>query len=141
MDSSVVGRLTLIEKLCACGQKAAPNRSICYKCRSVSIRAKNPIMDIYYALKRSAKKRNLEFSVTKEYFIPFIQNSGLLDNRGRGAEAFTIDRKKNSIGYTNDNIQILTKSQNSAKYWELYRHLHDLPNMITPGEEIIVHPF
>ena len=127
-------------KLCTCGQPAAPQRSICYKCRSAQIRTKNPIMAIYYDLRSSAKKRDYEFSVTVEYFVPLIKNSGLLNNRGRSAEAFTIDRIRNEEGYTNTNIQILPKSQNSAKYWEDYRHLHDLPTAVTIGEEVN-HPF
>lgn len=31
----------------------------------------------------------------------------------------TIDRIKNEDGYTIDNIQVLTKSENSSKYWQM----------------------
>jgi hypothetical protein len=124
-------------KTCACGKPAAPQRSICYKCRSRNIVQKNPIRALFYELRRSAKRRSYEFTLTLEFFTEFINNSDLLNNRGRGVNAYTIDRIRNEEGYTPTNIQILTKSENSEKYWEEFRQNRDLPNFIEPGEEVI----
>lgn len=126
-----------MSKLCECGNLAAPQRSVCYKCRSKNIREKNPIRAIFYELKRSAKRRGYEFTLTIEYLTKIAEEHDLLNNRGRESESFSIDRIINEKGYGNDNVQILTKSQNSAKYWADTKHLRDLDHCIEPGETFV----
>lgn len=124
-------------KMCECGKSAAKGRTICETCKSRAWREKNPIMFIWHNLKKSAKKRGYEFQLTKEYFIQFVLGSGLLENRGRSAAAFTIDRIKNHLGYTEGNIQILTKSQNTMKWHEESRlAIGSMENnVLMPGEK------
>lgn len=41
-----------------------------------------------------------------------------MEHRGRGSEDKTIDRIDNDKGYFIGNIQVLTKHDNSSKYWK-----------------------
>jgi len=127
-------------KKCACGEATAPRRTICYKCRTRGIRAKDPIRAIYYDLKRSAKKRNYEFAITLEYFKNIATEAKLVENRGRHAHSFTVDRIKNELGYIQGNIQILTRSENCTKYHDEMAELKKTMNVIIEGEEY-EHPF
>lgn len=106
-----------------CGRISAKGRKECETCKFQRFKAKNEIIIIYYNLKNSARKRSLKFNLTKEWFVKFVTNSPLLTIRGRSAEAFTIDRVDNDKGYVMGNLEIITKSANSKKYWELYRQL------------------
>lgn len=91
---------------------------------------RKPIDMCYYWLKKSAKKRNYEFTITLDWFRDWIKKSGYMEGRGRLADSLTIDRKENWRGYTPDNLQILTKSENSSKY-----HQVDLVRELGPQYE------
>lgn len=105
-----------------CHNEAAPGRKICYKCRSKEIRLKFRPQMVFYWLKQSAKKRGIEFTITKDQLIKFILENGYIQNSGRLKDHFTIDRINGSLGYSLDNIQILTRSENSAKYHSPEEH-------------------
>ncbi len=107
-------------KLCkhGCGQNSAPERNECYKCRSKGIRERKPIDVVFYWLRKSAKKRRKEFTITLPWFRQWIISTGYMVNRGRLTDNLTIDRIRNNEGYTIGNLQILTKGQNSTKYWQ-----------------------
>jgi hypothetical protein len=97
----------------------APQRRECYKCRSENIRKRKPVDMCYYWLKKSAKKRHYEFSITLDWFREWVKQNGYMEGRGRTADGLTVDRIRNEEGYTPDNLQVLTKSDNSSKYWNL----------------------
>ena len=132
-----------MKKVCkhkGCDSAPAFGRNECYKCRSRGIMARKPIDMCFYFLKKSAKKRGLEFSIELKWFKDWVLKSDYMERRGRSAESLGIDRIKNELGYTMTNIQILTKSENSAKYWAEFRENLINNNYAVPGE-IIVHPF
>ncbi len=97
---------------------AAYQRTVCNTCRSRKWNAKNPIRKAWHNLKRSAKKRNYPFELPYENFYAFAVSTGYDKNRGRTKEAMVIDRINNDQGYTMTNIQVITKSSNSTKYWK-----------------------
>ncbi len=103
----------------------APQRRECYKCRSRNIVARKPGDMCYYWLKKSAKKRHYEFTITLPWFRNWVASTGYMKNKGRMADSLTIDRIRNEEGYTVDNLQILTKSENSTKFWaeDFYKEL------------------
>lgn len=104
-----------------CRNKPAPNRKECYRCRSYNYRQKFELDFIYYWLKQSAKKRNLEFDLIKEDFKKFVIETGYVKTRGRFSEQTNIDRIDNLKGYITGNIQVLNKIKNIEKYY------NDLP--------------
>lgn len=106
-----------------CGKESAKNRRECNKCKSANWRKKNPILAIWFEIKRSAKRRNLDFNLEYNWFSDFVNNSPLLEIRGRSAESYSIDRKENDKGYIMGNLQVISKSENSKKYHELFRQL------------------
>lgn len=128
----------MIEKPCGegCGRPAAPSRPTCYTCKSKLWREKNPIAYVYNNLKKSAKKRKYDFTITLKYFTKLVIKEKLMENRGRSAESFTVDRIKNHLGYIPGNLQIMTKSDNTKKWHEEQRKAHDLENVLKPGETV-----
>lgn len=98
-----------------CRKSAAPKKNYCHKCRQAKWRANNPMRSSYKNLKDNAKRRGKEFTLTFEQFSKFAIEVNLIGKSGRHAEAYTVDRVDNEKGYTIDNIQMLTKSENSSK--------------------------
>lgn len=99
-----------------CGGKAAEGRNECYKCRSRLIRERKPVDICFYHLKKSAKKRGLEFSLDLPWFKNWVIGTEYMLLKGRKSESLNIDRIENLLGYTKNNIQILTKHDNVCKY-------------------------
>ncbi len=105
------------EELCVqCGIKPrAKKKRKCNGCRSLNYRTKFPERKAFYDLRSSAKKRNLEFTLTLSEFIDLVIPTGYMEKRGRFYDSLTIDRKKNKLGYTRENVRVISKSINSAK--------------------------
>lgn len=76
----------------------------------------NPLRYAYQSLKDNAKRRGKPFDLTFEQFKSFCSKTSYIQNRGRLAGSFHIDRKNEDEGYTLDNIQVLTNSENVRKY-------------------------
>ena len=69
----------------------------------------------YTKLKANAKQRGKEFTLTKEEFEAFCNETKYLELKGKSADSYTIDRIDASKGYSIDNIQILTLRANGLK--------------------------
>jgi hypothetical protein len=67
-------------------------------------------------LKSNAKRRGKTFELTFAEFKQFATNTNYMFGKGRKAESFHIDRKNETKGYSSDNIQVLTNSQNVKKF-------------------------
>ena len=78
---------------------------------------------LYNRLKSSAKKRNIEFSltVTDMYYIDYplicpILNIPMKFNKGKVEDnSYSVDRIDNTLGYSLDNIQIISYKANILK--------------------------
>ena len=78
---------------------------------------------LYNRLKSSAKKRNIEFSltVTDMYYIDYplicpILNIPMKFNKGKVEDnSYSVDRIDNTSGYSLDNIQIISYKANILK--------------------------
>lgn len=79
-------------------------------------RKANPLKYAFRALKDNAKQRGKVFELTFEQFKDFAVKTDYINKRGRTAQAYHIDRKREEEGYTFDNIQVLTNSENVKKY-------------------------
>lgn len=67
-------------------------------------------------IKKSAKKRNIPFDLPLEEFREFVNKNGYMENKGRFSNQMSIDRIIPELGYIMDNIQVISKSDNSKKY-------------------------
>lgn len=100
-----------------CNNKPARYRKICHKHISDKFKEDNPIGFAFKVLKNNAKRRKISVEITKDEFTKWCIENDYIRLKGRFKDSLTIDRKISSIGYTYENMQILTNSQNVRKMW------------------------
>lgn len=88
----------------------------CSKCKSRKYRENNPERCVYLNLKSNAKRRGKEFDISFDDFLKFAIDTDYFKKRGIKKKSLHIDRIDESRGYTIDNIQTLTNSNNVKKY-------------------------
>lgn len=99
-----------------CHNKARKHRHFCSACSQRKTRAKNKIKYAWNVLKTNAKRRGKLFDLTFEQFQQFAIETEYLTKKGIHKTSYHIDRINENIGYTIDNLQLLTNSQNVKKY-------------------------
>ena len=87
----------------------------CHRCKKRIDRERYPERAAYQHLKDNAKRRGKEFDLTFEQFKQFAIETEYITKKGKKKHSLSIDRRDNDKGYTIDNIQVLTLSQNSRK--------------------------
>ena len=105
-----------------CGNKARKGRRKCNTCISREWRKNNPIKAAYHNLKSNAKRRGKDFDLTFEQFKLFVIKMDYIRLKGIKAECYHIDRIDENKGYSIDNIQLLTNSDNVKKYAKLVKN-------------------
>lgn len=78
-------------------------------------RQAHPIRAAYLNLKHNARRRGKEFSLTLEEFETFARKIILHYGKKRDCNTWSIDRIDPRRGYSLDNIQTLTLSENTRK--------------------------
>jgi hypothetical protein len=111
-----------------------PGPGYCSTCRVKKWRKENPVKYAYNNLKKSAQNRNLLFTITFEDFKEWCVKVDYIGRKGRGAQAYTVDRIHNDIGYHLDNIQVMKKRDNVTKFFSYdYRtkraYTYELPEI------------
>lgn len=96
-------------------RKQAKDGSLCYSCAKRKYKQNHPVKYAYNTLKQNAKRRGKVFELTFEQFQEFCIKYDYIQGKGVTKESYSIDRIDNSKGYTIDNIQILSVSENSRK--------------------------
>ena len=106
------------KKLC-CAYRCLNTRSkkdrFCPKHRHRFNKENNPLNYVFYIWKSNCKRRGKTNSVTLEEFKLFCEQTGYLDSKGRKSTSLTIDRIKSSEGYSIENMQVISLSENSSK--------------------------
>lgn len=88
----------------------------------------NPFTHAYRMLKCSAKNRGIPFSLTKQQFKKFCDETGYLMVKGKRSSDQTVDRIDNNKGYEDGNIQMLSSKSNIQKFREeLEQKLDEAP--------------
>jgi hypothetical protein len=87
----------------------------CPCCAKRIYRAKYPMKAAYQNLRSNAKRRGKEFTITLQDFEAFCTRTQYITYKGKTKDSFSIDRPKNHLGYTPDNMEILTLQNNSLK--------------------------
>lgn len=88
---------------------------LCYKHKDQLYRERNPEKHLFNNLRKSAKRRGIEFVLTFAEFLAFSKDKGYLDKHGKGKDDLAIDRLDVNKGYELGNIQVITASENTAK--------------------------
>lgn len=94
----------------------------CTKCRRRRHKKANPLRYHYDLFRQNAKTHGKDFDLTFKEYCDFALEHKLLDNKGRKKTSLTVDRINSAIGYTADNIQILTLQENSRKGYAYGNH-------------------
>lgn len=90
----------------------------CYVCEYNSRKAKDIYRWSYDTHKKNAKRRGIPWRLSFKNFKAFAIKTELLLGSGRTKESLSIDRKDQTKGYTKNNIQVMTVSDNVKKYIE-----------------------
>lgn len=98
-----------------CRKKKSDKSSYCRQCRYQLEKDKDLVAWSYRCLKANSKRRGKDFTLTLDEFRQFCYETHLMVNRGKKSTSFSVDRIDNSKGYSIDNIQVLTLSQNTQK--------------------------
>lgn len=101
-----------------CKNSSGKGNRFCFKHKREWQKINNPLRYWFDVLRQNAKRRAKEFTLTIEEFKEFCEREKYLEYKGRAnAGNYTIDRRNDKLGYTKDNIFVLTLSQNSRKRW------------------------
>jgi len=101
----------------ACFNKPVRKKGgLCHKHYARKLKGRDPVYDRYNNFKTNALKRGKEFQITLKQFRDFCKETGYILTKGKRGQNATIDRIDNTLGYTIDNIQILTLRANVKKY-------------------------
>lgn len=90
--------------------------SYCHSCHKRRYKERHPERYAYQTLRNNARRRGHAFDLTLEQFVQFAFKTGYMAGRGRYKESLHIDRIDETGGYTIDNIQVLTNTENVRKY-------------------------
>ena len=90
-------------------------RKLCPSCHQRDMRRRHPMYYAFDNLRCNSKRRGIPFSLTFEQFKKFAVATDYIQNKGTTKNSYSIDRIKNELGYTVDNIQILTVGANASK--------------------------
>ncbi len=100
-----------------CNNKKRTRDKFCSKHRHRRTKERDLVGYKYWILKSNATRRKKEFSITLAEFRQWCKETNYHNLTGRSGDSATIDRIDDSKGYSIDNIQILTLSENSRKLW------------------------
>ncbi len=85
-------------------------------------RANNVLLTVFKGIKHRAARKKVPFTISFEFFERWVLENRYLNDRGKECLCLHIDRKIPSLGYTEDNIQVLTCTENTAKgNWERHQ--------------------
>ena len=100
-------------KFCRGHSTASGHSKYCGKCRSRRWAKNRPAEYAFKNLRVRAKQRGKKFTLTIVQWREFWNANNLGELRGKTKNNLTVNRKDNRIGYTADNIEAITLSQNS----------------------------
>lgn len=90
--------------------------SYCHRCHKRRYKERHPERYAYSNLRGNAKRRGKVFELTFEQFLQFVVKTNYMVSKGRFKQSYHIDRIDETKGYTIDNIQVITNTENIRKY-------------------------
>lgn len=98
-----------------CGRRRHSKDRFCPKHRKRWEKENRPVEYTFNFLRSNAKRRGKPFNLTIEEFRGFCEETSYISLKGKHAKAASIDRIDPAKGYSLDNIQVLTLSENGKK--------------------------
>lgn len=87
----------------------------CDCCVSRRWRANNPGKNAFKELRRSAKRREIPFTLTYAQFLKIIEGTLYLTFTGNKSSHLTIDRIQARVGYEYGNCRVIPRGHNAGK--------------------------
>lgn len=91
------------------------NSTLCHKHAQRWFRFTNPLKAAFDSRRNQARRRGLIWEISFKDFKTLCKETSYLEGVGITRDCLQIDRIDGSKGYTIDNIQIITVSENVAK--------------------------
>lgn len=105
-------------KFCRKSVRAVEKSDKCSRHRAAQWKQNSPLKYHYGKLRNRAKERGHQFTLSfLKYEALCIQAGWITDHRGKTGEAYSINRKDSTRGYHDDNVEILTMSQNRRQHY------------------------
>lgn len=101
-----------------CRRVAEVGKTKCHTCQSRIKRIRNPLTYAFENLKRSARKRGIEFLLSRAEFKAFCDKHGYLEKKGKLPESLTIDRERKDGPYSAANIRPMSYIDNISHKFE-----------------------
>ena len=89
----------------------------CYKHKRDYQRETNPHRYYLDHLKQNAQRRGIKCDLTLYQFTIFCEKGNYLELKSKSRGDFTIDRINPNKGYTEGNLQMLSRANNTRKMW------------------------
>lgn len=117
-----------------CKHGTTKKTKLCDACRSKKSRLADPVRYAFQNLKNRAGQRGKEFTITLDEFRAWCIRENFTPGTGRASDSWSIDRDKNELGYTIDNIKKMRKGANTSKYFK-----NDYPKALAniASEEVV----
>lgn len=105
------------------------------------------IQSLFMSAQYRAKRKNLDFNITKEYLLdiapdkcpifntPFVWG---FNRRGYSQDSPTLDRVFNGLGYIKENVVFISKKANTAKSNYQYQDLYKLADWLHDKEKEVL---
>jgi hypothetical protein len=101
-------------------QKKICHSPYCSKCRGRRWATKFPLNYAFHNLRKRAKQRGKDFSLTRSEYIEFAIKTDYARLKGKTSLSLSINRIDNLKGYHVGNIEAITLSENSRKQFVPY---------------------
>ncbi len=126
-----------------CRNKAREGRSKCHSCTSREVRDRDPIKASWQALRFNARRRGKAFEISLAFWRSWVFESGYFTRDGARRLHMTVDRINPDLGYLENNIQALSRGENSRKRWVDFwaRQRGGYPEEASSEEELDPIPF
>lgn len=98
-----------------CSNTNVGSDKFCSKHRKRQQKKNNLVAYTFNLLKSNAKRRGKFFDLTLDQFKTFCKETGYLVLKGKKCESASIDRIDHSLGYSIDNLQVLSLRDNGTK--------------------------
>ncbi len=102
-----------------CGRESLADRRVCGTCHNRRYRAAHPVRASFLIFRASVKRRRRTFDLSFHFWKLLCRQTGYHLRRGNGADGLTVDRIDADLPYVETNVQVLTRSENARKWWEV----------------------
>ena len=113
-----------VVKNCRNPRRARGGGRFCYACTQALWRARYPTKSAYTALRDHARRRRILFTLSFGRFEELVRGTSYIETAGNQAGGLQVDRVDATRGYADDNVQLLTITENSMygnkKSWGWY---------------------